>query len=38
MSQFPGAVTRAYAVGAMTRPIGRRPVDAWFATISNQNG
>jgi hypothetical protein len=27
-----------YPVGAMTRPIGRRPLDAWFATISKQNG
>jgi hypothetical protein len=25
-----------YAAGAMTRPLGRRPRDAWLATISNR--
>ena len=27
-----------YAAHTMTHPIGRRPEDAWLATISNRNG
>jgi hypothetical protein len=27
-----------YPLGAMTAPLGRRPIDAWLATISKPNG
>jgi len=27
-----------YPARTMTAPLGRRPLDAWFATISKQNG
>jgi hypothetical protein len=38
MSHWPSGRPAVYPALVMTAPLGRRPLDAWLATISKPNG